>query len=123
MLCIILMLVNILFIQGKIQFNTYSIGLYEIIMIIFSGMSLVRLTVLDQNELNFMREPFFWINSLNLIFGLITLVVLGLQRYILINHIEIAHRALYRAIMPAINAIVYGGYSYAFILCRTQKTR
>ena len=60
---------------------------------------------------------------MNLLFGLITLVVLGLQSYILNNHIEIAHKPLYLAILPAVNAIVYAGYSYAFILCRTQRTR
>ncbi len=57
------------------------------------------------------------------LFGLITLVVLGLQEYILLNHIEIAHKTLYYVILPTLNAIVYSGYSYAFILCRTQRTR
>ena len=122
-LCLVLIFVNFWFIQGNKQFNTYSLGLIEIMMIVFSGLCLVRLTILDKEELNFMKEPYFWINSLNLLFGLITLVVLGLQSYILINHIEIGHKRLYYAILPAINAILYAGYSYAFILCRTQKTR
>jgi len=122
-LCMLLVFVNFGFIQGSGQFNTYSLGLIEIMIIVFSGLCLVRLTVLDEKELNFMKEPYFWINSLNLLFGIITLVVLGLHAYILINQIEIAHRALYIAILPAINAIVYAGFSYAFILCRTQRTR
>src|SRR5450432_518564 len=122
-LCMLLVVVNFGFIQGSGQFNTYSLGLVEIMIIVFSGLCLVRLTVLDEKELNFMKEPYFWINSLNLLFGLITLVVLSLHSYILINHIEIAHRALYDAILPAVNAIVYAGYSYAFILCRTQRIR
>jgi uncharacterized membrane protein YhaH (DUF805 family) len=122
-LCLLLVFVNFGFIQGMKRFNTYSLGLIEIMIIVFSGLCLVRLTVFDEKELNFMKEPYFWINSLNLLFGLITLVVLGLQSYILINQIEIAHRALYYAIMPAVNAIVYAGYSYAFILCRKQSTR
>src|SRR5450631_1430708 len=122
-LSLILILINFVFIQGMYQFNSYSLGLVEIMLIVFSGLSLVRLTVLDQQELNFMREPYFWINSLNLLSGLITLVVLGLQSYILINQIEIANKTLYHAILPAVNAIVYGGYSYAFILCRTQRAR
>ena len=92
-------------------------------IIVFSSLCLVRLTVFDQKELNFMREPYFWINSLNLLSCLITLVVLGLQSYILINKIEIANKTLYHAILPAVNAIVYGGYSYAFTLCRTQRAR
>ncbi len=123
LLCMVLVIINFFFIQGPNQFNTYSLGLIEIMIIVFSGLCLVRLTVLDQNELNFLREPYFWINALNLLMGLITLVLLGLQSYIFINHIEIAHKSLYYAILPAVNAIVYAGYSYAFILCRTPGTR
>jgi len=122
-LCLLLVYVNYFFIQGRTQFNTYSLGLVEIMIIVFSGLCLVRLTVYDEGELNFLKEPYFWINALNLMFGLITLVVLSLQSYILINHIEIAHKSLYYAILPAVNCIVYAGYSYAFILCRTQRIR
>jgi hypothetical protein len=122
-LCLILIFVNFIFIQGSLAFNSYSLGLFDIMLIIFSVLCLVRLTIFDQKELNFMKEPYFWINSLNLFFGLSTLVVLGLQSYILINHIEIAHNPLYAVILPAVNAIVYGGYSYAFILCKTQRTK
>jgi hypothetical protein len=123
LLCMALVFVNFFFIQGQHRFNTYSFVLIEIMMIVFSSLSLVRLTVLDQKELNFIREPFFWINTVNLLFGLITLVVLGLQEYILINHIEIANTTLYNAILPSLNAIVYAGYGYAFILCRIPRTR
>jgi hypothetical protein len=115
--------VNYGFIQGQTQFNTFSMGLEEIMKIIFAGLCLLRLTVLDREEINFMKEPYFWINSLNLLGGLITVVVLGLQSYILLNKIEIAHRSLYAAILPVVNAIVYSGYSYAFMLCKMQKTR
>jgi hypothetical protein len=122
-LCLILVCVNFFFLQGQSRFNTYSFVLIEIMMIVFSSLSLVRLTLLDQRELNFIREPFFWINTVNLLFGLIALVVLGLQEYILTNHIEINNKTFYHAILPTLNAVVYTGYSYAFILCRKQKTR
>ena len=122
-LCMVLICINFGFIQGPIQFNSYSLGLIDILIIVFSSLCLVRLTMFDQEELNFMREPYFWINSLNLLSSLVTLVVLGLQSYILINKIEIANKTLYHAILPAVSAIVYGGYSYAFTLCRTQRAR
>jgi hypothetical protein len=123
-LVMLFVIVNFLFIQGKIgQFNTYSLGLIEIMIIVFSGLCLVRLTVIDQEEMNFLKEPYFWINSLNLLFGLITLVILSMQTYIAQNNIEIGHKSLNSAILQPLNAILYAGYSYAFILCRTQKTR
>jgi hypothetical protein len=122
-LCLLLIIINFWYIQGQNQFNSYSLGLIDILMVVFSGLCLVRLTVFDQEEMNFMKEPYFWINSLNLMFGLITLVLLGLQSYISVNHIEIANKPLYYAILPTVNAILYAGYSYAFILCRTQKAR
>jgi hypothetical protein len=122
-LCMLLVVFNFIFIQGYTQFDSYSLSLIEIMIIVFSGLCLVRLTVFDQQELNFIKEPYFWINSLNLFFGLITLVVLSLQSYIQSNHVYIAHMTLYGAILPVVNAIVYAGYSYAFILCRTKRTR
>jgi hypothetical protein len=122
-LCLLLIIINFWYIQGQNQFNSYSLGLIDILMVVFSGLCLVRLTVFDQEEMNFMKEPYFWINSLNLMFGLITLVLLGLQSYISVNRIEIANKPLYYAILPTVNAILYAGYSYAFILCRTQKAR
>jgi hypothetical protein len=122
-LCLLLIIINFWYIQGQNRFNSYSLGLVDILMVVFSGLCLVRLTVFDQEEMNFMKEPYFWINSLNLMFGLITLVLLGLQSYISVNQIKIANKPLYYAILPTVNAIVYAGYSYAFILCRTQKTR
>jgi hypothetical protein len=122
-LCLLLIIINFGYIQGQNRFNSYSLGLIDILMVVFSGLCLVRLTVFDQEEMNFMKEPFFWINSLNLMFGLITLVLLGLQSYISVNQIKIANKPLYYAILPTVNAIVYAGYSYAFILCRTRETR
>jgi hypothetical protein len=122
-LCMLLVIANFAFVQGTTQFNSYSLELIDIMLIVFSGLCLVRLTIFDQKELNFMKEPYFWINSLNLLFGLITLVILSLQSYIRVNHIDIANKPLYYAILPAVNAIVYAGYSYAFILCKTKGTR
>lgn len=122
-LCMLLVFVNFFFIQGGSRFDAYSLGLIEMLMIVFSCLCLVRLTIIDRKEQNFLKEPYFWLNAMNLLFGLISLVLLGLQSYILYNHIVIANKSLYYAIMPAVNAVVYSGYSYAFILCRTQKAR
>lgn len=119
----LLVLLNFLFMQGQYVFNTYSMMLIEIMMIVFSSLSLVRLTVLDNRELNFVKEPFFWINAVNMLSGIITLVVLGLKDYILNNHVQIFNKTLYSFLMPFVAFITYTGYCYAFILCRTQKTR
>ena len=122
-LSLLLVLLNFLFMQGLFAFNTYSIVLIESMTIVFSSLSLVRLTVLESRELNFAQEPYFWINAVNLMSGLIILVVLGLMDYIRNNHVEIASKTLYSFLMPLVAFIQYLGYSYAFILCRTQKTR
>src|SRR5580704_3883611 len=50
-LCMLLVILNLGFNQGFIQFNTYSLGLIEIMVIVFSGLCLVRLTVFDEKEL------------------------------------------------------------------------
>lgn len=122
-LCMLLVLLNYLFVQKSGAFNTYSLILIMILNIIFSCLVLFRLSLQDLRELNLFQEPYFWINAVSLLFSMTTLVLLGLQEYIRANHIELANKSLYAAILPAANIVLYIGYSYAFLLCQTQKNR
>lgn len=123
LLCMLLILINYFFIQGGDVFNSDSLILIMILSIIFSCLVLFRLSMHDLQQTQLSREPYFWINAVNLLFSMVTLVLLGLQQYIRSHHIEIENKSLYRAIMPAANMILYAVYSYAFLLCRIQKTR
>lgn len=123
-LCMLLILLNYFFIQGYRQFNTYSLMLFMILNIVLCCLVLFKLSLQQpQEEINLIFEPYFWINAANLLFSLVTLVVLGLQDYIISNHIEINKESLYHEIMPIANIVLYAGYSYAFLLCQKQKHR
>lgn len=123
LLCMLIILLNYFFLQGEYLFNTNALVLIMILNIIFSCLVLFRLSLHDAKQTQLYREPYFWINAANLLFSLLTLVLLGLQQYIRSHHIEIENKSLYRSIMPAANIILYTVYSYAFLLCQIQKTR
>lgn len=117
---LLLIIVNYCFIQGPVVFNTYSLVLFELMNILLSSFVLLRLVLTDGQD-PLLKKPYFWINSVTFLFGLVTLVLLGLQQYIAQKGIKLNNKSLYFAILPAANIILYLGYSYAFYLCRTPR--
>lgn len=120
-LLMLFMLLNISFLQGFWAFNTHSLIAVEIIKIILSCIVLFQLVFLGETNRNLLREPYFWINAGTLFYSLGTLVLFGLQQYILKNNIKIENKTLYHALTPTLNIILYTAWGYGFILC--QKTR
>lgn len=114
-------ILNFVFYQGPLEFNTYSNLLLQATNIILSCLALAGLTVGKDDESSILQDPRFCINAMILLFSLVTLITLGTQKYILQHNIEIRHKVLYFAIMPIANAVLYTGYSLAFILSRTQN--
>ena len=123
LLCMLLILLNYFFLQGAEIFNTNALVLVMILNIIFSCLVLFRLSSYDFVRPNLLKEPYFWINAATLLWSMVTLVLLGLQHYIYSNRIQIGNKSLYAALMPSANVILYAAYSYAFLLCKIQKTR
>ena len=109
---------NFFFLQGFTVFNTYSLIIIELLNIFFTSLILLYLARNDNSTL--MKNPFFLINASLLLFSLGTLVVLGLQDFILKNKLRIIQLNLYRVIMPPLNIILYSTFSFAFILCKKQ---
>jgi hypothetical protein len=116
-------IINFAFLQGARQFNNISVVLIEILNIVFSCFVLLRLALYGDVKLGILKAPYSWISAANLLFGLITLVLLGLQQYIRSNNIVIGNTSLYRAILPVVNIILYSCYTVAFILCRIRINR
>lgn len=118
MLGMLAVLLNYFFIEGPYAFNSQSLILLEVLNIIFSCLALFRLSFQQDRYRHLFNDPYFWINAVTFLFGLVALVLLGLQPFIRSNKIIIANKTLYHAILPAANVVLYSGYSYAFILCR-----
>lgn len=118
-----LILVNYFFYQGPWEFNTYSNLLVQAAYIVLSCLALARLTIGKDDESVILQDPRFCINAMLLLFSIVTLILLGSQKYIALHHIEIRHKVLYFAVMPIANAVLYTGYSCAFLLCRMQTSK
>lgn len=122
-LCMGFICLNYFFGEGVMEFNSWSLLLLMILTIVFSCLILFRISLTESLSGSLYRHPFFWINSGNLLFALVTLVLLGLQPYIREHGIEIQRKSLYYAIIPTANIILYTAYSYGFYLCRVPLTR
>ena len=122
-LCMLVILLNYLFLQGPAVFNTFSLILIQIVTIVLSCFVLLRLALREDLRLSLWQDPYFWINAALLLFALITLVILGLQQFLQDHKVMLWGKSLYKAIMPVPNIILYLGYSYAFILCKIPRSR
>lgn len=119
----IFLIFDFCFVQGWEDFNTFNALLVSTICIILSCIVLARLTMRKTDESSLLHDPTFWVNSLILLFNLVSLIILGLYKYIVTNHIGMSNQNLYLAIAPAANAVLYAGYSGAFVLCQLQKNK
>jgi hypothetical protein len=119
----IFLIFNFCFVQGWNDFNTFSSLLVSMITIILSCLVLARLTMRKNDESSLLHDPTFWINALILLFNLLSLLILGMYKYIVTNHLGISSQNLYLAIMPAANAVLYTGFGGAFLLCQLQKNK
>ncbi len=117
-LLFIFTLLNYLFLQGSVEFDTYSLIVVEFIIAILSLLVIAHLFQEDDVSVLLNHHPYFWIGASTLIFSAVTLIVLGLQQFLLLKQIQIGGVQIYRVIMPAINVFLYSCYSYAFYLCR-----
>ncbi|WP_448701861.1 hypothetical protein ACFGVR_06335 [Mucilaginibacter sp. AW1-3] len=122
-LLFIFTVLNFLFVQGKYNFDTYSLILVEFITAMLALLVIARLFKEDDSDILLNHHPYFWISAATLIFSAVTLIVCGLQQFFLLKKIQIGGVQIYRVIMPAINVFLYSCYSYAFYLCRKLTSK
>jgi hypothetical protein len=119
----VFILANYFFIQGRAEFNTFTALLVSLTNIVFSCLVLTRLAIRKHEDSLLLADPYFWINAAILLFSLVSFIVLGLQKYIAINHIQYDGKSLYFALGEAFNALLYTGYSGAILLCQMQRSK
>ncbi len=123
LLCMLVVLLNYLFMQGTAVFNTFSVILIQIVTIVLSCFTLLRLALRETGQLSLWKDPYFWINAGFLLFALITLVLLGPQQLLQANKVILWGQSLYKTMMPIPNYLLYLCYCFAFILCSTRRAK
>jgi hypothetical protein len=118
----ILIVINYFFLQGRVEFNTYSEVLSTFAAVVLSMLLIVKLFTGDTTS-GLINNPHFWVAAGTLIFSLGAMVVLGLQQFIAARNIKLMGVNIYKIIMPILNIFLYGGYSYAFILCKKLTSK
>lgn len=119
----ILFTLNNHYIQGPESFNTYSLILTEISCTLLSLLVILKLFEQDDFAIKLQSHPYFWISGSLLLYSVTMVVILGLQPFIQINKIQIDGKNIYRILSPIVNIILYGSFSYAFLLCNKLKNK
>ena len=117
------LIANYFFVQGKMPFNSFTALLVNLTNFVFSCLVLARLAIRKEEDSHLLVDPYFWINAMILLFSLVSMIALGLQKYIAVNHILVDGKSLYIALMRAANAALYTGYSGAILLCQMQRSK
>jgi hypothetical protein len=122
-LVMLFIILNFLFLQGQYYFDSYSSTMIDFILGVLSLMIITKLFREDNYEIEITSNPYFWIAGATLIFSVSSIVLLGLQQFILLNKIQINGKSIYRIILPLINVVLYSSYCYAFYLCKKLSKR
>ncbi len=113
-------LLNFLFWEGMTRMTVLSQIFYYFFSILLSCMLLFKMAMREDYFI-FTDEPVFWTSAGLLIFSLGALVVMGMSQFIRMNDLTLHNKKLYNLIMPILNVILYGSFTYSFFLCRLKK--
>lgn len=116
-------LVNFFFFQGIFIFNTYSFIFFQLVIIFFSVLILFQIVTEEDDDINFLSSPYFWIFGSGLLFSLGSLIIIGLRQFILVYNLTINGKHIYQVLMPILIVILYSSYSYGFYLCKKQMKK
>jgi hypothetical protein len=124
-LVMLFLVMNFFFLQGPFEYDVYSLVMTEFIKGALCLMAITKLFREDNYEIGISANPYFWIAGATLIFCISSIVLFGLQKFIVINKIQINGKSIYRVIIPVLIVVLYSSYCYAFYLCRkvTRKLK
>jgi len=123
MLVVVFISLNLFFIQGYKEFNTYSLIIIEFVITLLSLLVLLKLFNDNDTTIMLQQHPYFWISGSTLIFSISTLAILGLQQFIQTNNLQLDGKNIYRILIPMLNIILSGCYIYAFSLCHKLTSK
>jgi hypothetical protein len=117
------LVINFAFLQGPFEYDVYSLIMTEFIKAVLCLMVITKLFREDTYEISIGINPYFWIAGAILIYSVSAIVLFGLQKFIVINKIQIDGKSIYRVIIPFVNVVLYSSYCYAFYLCSKLALR
>lgn len=121
-LFLIIVLINIFFIQGfNKTFNTYTFLLGSFFIVIFSCFFFYESVLPDKIDHQLSKHPFFWICSGLLIFYFGSVIINALFEYLRNQDLQAEGIRIYGIINHTLNVILYSLFCVAFFLCRNHR--
>lgn len=118
---ILLVILNIAFIQGIYKFHTYTFLVGAFLMVVYSCFFLYESILPDSLDTKLSLHPFFWVCIGLLIFYLGSVIINALFEYLTSTALKKQGTVIYSFINNSLNVVLYGSFSIAFILCRKNR--
>lgn len=118
---LLLVAINIAFIQGVNSFHTYTFLLGSFFMVVYSCFFLYESILPESLNTKLSKQPFFWVCIGLLIFYLGSVIINALFEYLTSASLKAQGTQIYTTITNSLNVILYGSFSIAFILCRNNR--
>lgn len=120
-LYVVLVALNIAFVQGIYKFHTYTFLLGSFLMVVYSCFFLYESILPDSINIKLSKQPFFWVSIGLLIFYLGSVIINALFEYLTSAALGKQGTEIYSLINNSLNVVLYGSFSIAFILCRKNR--
>lgn len=118
---IILVAINIGYIQGIDKFHRYTFLLGCFLMVVYSCFFLYESILPDSINIKLSEHPFFWVTIGLLIFYLGSVIINALFEYLTSAALGKQGTEIYSYINNSLNVVLYGSFIIAFILCRKNR--
>lgn len=119
---VLLVIVNLLFVQGLNKtFHSYTFLLGSFFIVVFCCCFFYESVLPDKIDQQLSKEPFFWICSGLLIFYLGSVIINALFEFLISNDLQAEGRLIYKTITRSLNVILYSFFCIAFFLCPNNK--
>lgn len=118
---IILVTINVAYIQGTDKFHRYTFLLGGFLMVVYSCFFLYESILPDSINIKLSEHPFFWVMIGLLIFYLGSVIINALFEYLTSAALGKEGTHIYSYINNSLNVVLYGSFIIAFILCRKNR--
>lgn len=105
------------------EFNYYTMIASLISYVVLSFIVLGQIVTDESKDVKLLNEPHFWIAGSIIVYSMVSIVITGLHSYTVEHKIQIAGKNIHVVIMPIVNVVLYGGFAYAFYMCKRSISK
>lgn len=118
---ILMVFLNIRFVQGSQTFHSYTFLLGSFFIVLFCCLFFYESVLPEHLDNPLTKQPFFWVCTGLLLFYLGSVIINALFEYLQSFDMQAEGKKIYGIINQSLNVVLYSAFIFAFVKCRTTK--